>query len=35
LAKFGNADEGLFDEVRNADTDERVPMRKENVPRSM
>jgi hypothetical protein len=24
--KFGNGDEGLFDEVRNADTDERVPM---------
>jgi hypothetical protein len=35
LMKFGNADGGLFDEVRNADTDERVPMTKVNVPRPM
>jgi hypothetical protein len=33
--KFGNADEGLFDEVRNANTNERVPVTKEDVPRPM
>jgi hypothetical protein len=33
--KFGNADEDLFDEVRNAEAGERVPMTKENVPRLM
>jgi hypothetical protein len=35
LMKFANADEDLFDKVRNAKASERVPMTKENVPRLM